>query len=165
MNGGRPEMLYKICKNDALEFKHPKTGKLWCIFRYYGKRKNLKANHVLSSSIYKKYFMKYMEKREKIIKKFFPYREDLNNERSPLFFNHEGRRFSKNINELAKPVLRDEALFNMDSEQATIYSWRRSAANVGTYLDIKGVKTEDIEDYTISLRNHSKEVSDSFYNS
>lgn len=53
----------------------------------------------------------------------------------------------------------------MDIKNTTLYSWRRSIANVATYLELKGVIVEESRDFTVSLRNHNKEVSNNFYTS
>uniref|UniRef100_A0A0N5A2D8 DDE_Tnp_1_7 domain-containing protein n=1 Tax=Parastrongyloides trichosuri TaxID=131310 RepID=A0A0N5A2D8_PARTI len=49
--------------------------------------------------------------------------------------------------------------FDMDQFGTTLYSWRKSTANVVGYLQYKGVQTTVVEDYTVTLRNHSSQVS------
>uniref|UniRef100_A0A0N4ZZI9 Core-binding (CB) domain-containing protein n=1 Tax=Parastrongyloides trichosuri TaxID=131310 RepID=A0A0N4ZZI9_PARTI len=163
MNGARPEMIYKIDRENVEKAYNTDEDTYWGLFRYYGKRRNLQATHVIDSELYDSIFKPYLIARSKIIKTYYPEHHTLSIKKGPLFFDSRGERFSKNINKLSKPIFENELNFDMDQHETTLYSWRKSAENVVEYLQYKGVEPTVVEDYTVTLRNHSSQVSLEYY--
>uniref|UniRef100_A0A0N5A0X2 Core-binding (CB) domain-containing protein n=1 Tax=Parastrongyloides trichosuri TaxID=131310 RepID=A0A0N5A0X2_PARTI len=164
MNGIRPEMVYKISRENVHKAFNPEDKKYWGLFKYFGKSKNLEETHVIDFDTYETIFKPYLLARAAIIEKHFPEHPTLKIETGPLFFDSKGTRFSNNINELAKPIFKKELDIDMEKLKISLCVWRKSAADVIGYLQFKGVESTAVEDNTELLRNYSSQISKKNYN-